>query len=179
MKTPPVLIGLIEHSANLSCGNRYGPAFLQSDWLIQHDTDQLSNFCRKSSILSFHCIGIGNSKNSTKILSCLIFGHLDTGQTIFKHYNHIPNNVFLFNKQFTNRITRSVLQIPSPHFYALPVRKRSSFVFPSTDRVVPVSKSSTISRIWKPTLDLECSLECSFILCPALTNIRPARMPND
>ena len=44
------------------------------------------------------------------------------------------------NKRFTNRVTRSVLEIRSPHFYARPsqaraVRKRSGFVFPSTDRV--------------------------------------------
>ena len=40
----------------------------------------------------------------------------------------------------TNRVTWSVLEIRSPHFYARPsqdraVRKRSGFVFPSTDRV--------------------------------------------
>ena len=45
-----------------------------------------------------------------------------------------------YNKRFTNRVTRSVLEIRSPHFYARPsqaraVRKRSRFVFPSTDRV--------------------------------------------
>ena len=44
------------------------------------------------------------------------------------------------NKQFTNRVTQSVLEIRSPNFYARPsqaraVRKRSGFVFPSTDRV--------------------------------------------
>ena len=38
------------------------------------------------------------------------------------------------NKRFTNRATRSVLEIRSPHFYAGPsqaraVRKRSGFVF--------------------------------------------------
>ena len=44
------------------------------------------------------------------------------------------------NKRFTNRVTRSVLEIRSPHFYARPsqaraVQKRLGFVFPSTDRV--------------------------------------------
>ena len=44
------------------------------------------------------------------------------------------------NKRFTNRVTRSVLEIRSPHFYARPsqartVRKRSGFVVPSTDQV--------------------------------------------
>ena len=44
------------------------------------------------------------------------------------------------NKRFTNRVTLSVLEIRSPHFYARPsqaraVRKRSSFVFPGTERV--------------------------------------------
>ena len=44
------------------------------------------------------------------------------------------------NKRFTNRVTRSVLEIRSPHFYTRPsqaqtVQKRSGFVFPSTDRV--------------------------------------------
>ena len=46
------------------------------------------------------------------------------------------------NKQFTNRITRSVLNIRSPHFYVRPsqaqaVRKRLGFVFSSN----PVSES--------------------------------------
>ena len=45
-----------------------------------------------------------------------------------------------YNKRFTNRVTRSVLEIRSPHFYAQPeqaraVGKRSGFVLPSTDRV--------------------------------------------
>ena len=45
-----------------------------------------------------------------------------------------------YNKRFTNWVTRSVLEIQSPHFYARPsqagaVQKRSGFVFPSTDRV--------------------------------------------
>ena len=44
------------------------------------------------------------------------------------------------NKRFTNRVTRSVLEIRSPHFYARPsqaraIQERSGFVFPSTDRV--------------------------------------------
>ena len=44
------------------------------------------------------------------------------------------------NKRFTNRVTRSVLEIRSPHFYARPsqaraVQKQSGFVFPSTDQV--------------------------------------------
>ena len=44
------------------------------------------------------------------------------------------------NKRFTKRVTRSVLEIRSPHFYERPlqaraVQKRSGFVFPSTDRV--------------------------------------------
>ena len=45
-----------------------------------------------------------------------------------------------YNKRFTNRVTRSILEIRSPHFYARPsqaraVRKRSGFVFPNKDRV--------------------------------------------
>ena len=44
------------------------------------------------------------------------------------------------NKRFANRFTRSVQEIRSPHICARPsqaraVRKRSDFVFPSTDRV--------------------------------------------
>ena len=44
------------------------------------------------------------------------------------------------NKRFTNRVTRSVLEIRSPHFYvrlsqARAVQKSLGFVFPSTDRV--------------------------------------------
>ena len=45
-----------------------------------------------------------------------------------------------YNKRFTNRVTRSVLEMRNPHFYARPsqaraIHKRSGFVFPSTDRV--------------------------------------------
>ena len=66
----------------------------------------------------------------------------------------MPNNEYVFqegrfclkndddpyNKRFTNRVTRSVLEIRSPHFYARlsqarAVRKRSRFVFPGTDGV--------------------------------------------
>ena len=44
------------------------------------------------------------------------------------------------NKQFTNQVTRSILKIRSPHFYARPlqawaVRKGLGLVFLSTDRV--------------------------------------------
>ena len=44
------------------------------------------------------------------------------------------------NKRCTNRVTRSVLEIPRPHFYARPsqaraAQKRSGLVFPGTDRV--------------------------------------------
>ena len=44
------------------------------------------------------------------------------------------------NKRFTNRVTRSVVEIRTPHFYARPaqaraVRKTSGFVFPNADRV--------------------------------------------
>ena len=46
-----------------------------------------------------------------------------------------------YNTRFTNRVTRSVLEIRSPHFYVLPsqpraAQKRSGFVFLSTDRVI-------------------------------------------
>ena len=45
-----------------------------------------------------------------------------------------------YNKRFTNHVTRFVLEIRSPHFYARlsqarAARKRLGFVFPSTDRV--------------------------------------------
>ena len=48
----------------------------------------------------------------------------------------LPHN----NERFTNWVTRSVLEIQSPHFYAWlsqapVVQKRSGFVFLSTDRV--------------------------------------------
>ena len=33
------------------------------------------------------------SENSEEKLSCLIFGHFNTGQMICKHQNHLPNNV--------------------------------------------------------------------------------------
>ena len=71
-------------------GNWYGPDFMQSYWLISdlyHTIrNTFFNFCRKWSIFSsFRCSGIENSQNSTEFLSCLIFGHLNTGQTICKH----------------------------------------------------------------------------------------------
>ena len=48
---------------------------LQSDWLLQ----KIVHFS------SFRCTGVGDSKNSIKSLSCLIFGHLNIGQAISKH----------------------------------------------------------------------------------------------
>ena len=44
-----------------------------------------------------------------------------------------------YNKRFTNQVTRSVIEIRSPHFcarssQAQAVQKRLGFVFPSTDR---------------------------------------------
>ena len=56
------------------------------------------------------------------------------------------------NKRFTNRVTRLLLEIQIPHFYARPeqaraVRKTSGFRFPSTDRVTPVSKSLILTGI--------------------------------
>ena len=56
------------------------------------------------------------------------------------------------NKQLTDRVTRSVLEIRSPHFYARPsqaraARKRSGFVFPSRDRVPRL-----VNRYYKMTL---------------------------
>ena len=43
------------------------------------------------------------------------------------------------NKRFTNQVTRSVLQIRGPHFYALPLQAQAvqniGLVFPSTDQV--------------------------------------------
>ena len=62
------------------------------------------------------------------------------------------------NKRFTNQVTRSVLEIRSPHFYARPsqaraVQKRSGFVFPSTDRVTRLvnrhySHGRSSDKIW-------------------------------
>ena len=48
--------------------------------------------------------------------------------------------VMPYNQRFTNWVTRSVLEIRSPHFYARPeqaraVQKRLGFVFPGTDRL--------------------------------------------
>ena len=118
-------------------GNWYGPASLQSDWLIAGAYNTIrtffSTFAESRPFLSFCCSCIWNSRNLIKFLSCLIFGHFNTGQTLEKWWCH-------YNKQFTKRVTRSALEIRSPHFYARPsqartVQKRSGFVLPSTDRV--------------------------------------------
>ena len=66
-----------------------------------------------------------------KFLFRLIFGHFNTGQTNCKTLEprtkqcvRLSRKSFLFknddaiNKRFTNRVTRSVLEIRSPHFYA-------------------------------------------------------------
>ena len=63
----------------------------------------------------------------------------------YKEVIFVWKMVMPFNKRFTNRVTRSVLEIRSPRFYARPsqaqaVRKRSGFVFPSRPSN-PVSKS--------------------------------------
>ena len=54
-----------------------------------------------------------------------------------------------FNKRFTDQVTRSVLEIQSPHFYARPsqaqaVRKKLGFVFPTTDRVTRLVIVNTV-----------------------------------
>ena len=56
-----------------------------------------------------------------------------------------------YNKRFTNRVTRSVLEIRILHFYARPsqaraVRKRSSFIFPNKDRVTRLVHRSISMR---------------------------------
>ena len=63
----------------------------------------------------------------------------------YKEVIFVWKSVMPFNKRFTNRVTRSVLEIRSPHFYPRPsqaqaVWKRSGFVFPSRPSN-PVSKS--------------------------------------
>ena len=75
-----------------------------------------------------------------------------------------------FNKRFTNRVTRSVLEIRSPHFYARPsqaraVRKGSDFVFPSTDRVTRL-----VNRYNQPHTGFKNLRTCSQIMLAALTN---------
>ena len=87
-----------------------------------------------------------------KFLFCLIFGHFNTGQTTCKTEPRTKQCVRLSrsrfclksddatSKRFTNRVTRSVLEIRSPHFYARlsqarVIRKRLGFIFPSTNRV--------------------------------------------
>ena len=60
-----------------------------------------------------------------------------------------------YDKRFTNRVTQSVLQIRSPHFYSRPspaqaVQKRSGYVFPSTDRVtLLVNRQYCLDANWK------------------------------
>ena len=70
-------------------------------------------------------------------------------------YNICLKIVMSYNKRFTNRATRSVLEIRNPQFCARPsqaraVRKRSGFVFPSTDRVTRLVNRyyRTKDKIW-------------------------------
>ena len=72
-----------------------------------------------------------------KFVFRLIFGHFNTGQTTCKTLEPRTNNVYVFqenrfclkhdaiNKRFTNRVTRSVPEIRSPHFYARPSQARA------------------------------------------------------
>ena len=86
--------------------NWYGTAFLQSDWLIASLSNTIRttffNFCRKSGIFQVSVVLVSEI---LKILSCLIFGHFNTGQTICKHKNYVPKQcvslkrkTFLFKK---------------------------------------------------------------------------------
>ena len=88
-----------------------------------------------------------------------------------KHQNHVPSDVrisllFSYNKRFTNQVTRSVLEIRSPHFHARTsqaraVRKGSGFVFPSTERVInPVSSSLITDRNLKLGRAVEKASKC-------------------
>ena len=57
-----------------------------NQYAIKYDTDHLFQLLQK--IIHFsnsYCSGIGNCQNCIKFLSCFIFGHLNTGQTIRKH----------------------------------------------------------------------------------------------
>ena len=88
-------------------GSRYGPAFLQSDWLIAGPYNTMRTtffkFCRKASIFQvFRCFGIGSSQISIKLLSCLIFGHFNTGKTICNFYPVLFSDTLIPEKQFVN-----------------------------------------------------------------------------
>ena len=78
--------------------------------------------------------------------------------------------IMSYNKRFTNRVTRSVLEIRSPHFYARPsqaqaVQKRSGFVFPSTDRVTRlVNRYQCSSQHMNRNLWAKRELKFSFLL---------------
>ena len=141
-------------------GNGYRPAFLQSDWLITGPYNTiwttLFNFCRKPSIsqvsipltseilklwLNFYLVLF----SSTFILDKRFVNMRITYQTLCRSCKII---VFVWkmmmpcNKWFTNRVTRSVLEIRSPHFYLRTSlassghTEGSSFVFLSTDPVI-------------------------------------------
>ena len=139
-------------------GSWYGPAFLQSDWLIAvpYKTIRtvLDNFCKNIHFSSFCCSGIRRYQNSINFLSCSIFGHVNTRHricNIWTTYQAMCRSckkvVFVWkmmmpcNKRLTNRVILSVREIRSPHFYARPsqaraVQKGSGFVFPRLpDRV--------------------------------------------
>ena len=58
--------------------------------LWQTDTDRLFQLLQKIiHVSSSYCFGIVNCQNSIKVLSCSNVGHLNTGQTIRKIWNHI------------------------------------------------------------------------------------------
>ena len=140
-------------------GNWYGPAFLQSDWLIAGPYNTIRttffNFCRKSSISEVSVVLASVIfKLRWNFHSVLFWDTLILDKRLIKHQNHVPNNMYFFqeshfclkmmmpySKRFTDRVTRSVPEIRSPHFCARPSqaravwKDRASHFLTSTDRV--------------------------------------------
>ena len=67
------------------------------------------NFCRKSSIFQVsRSSGIGNPQNSIKFLSCLIFGHFNTGKQFVNirimYQTDLAGKSFLFEEMMMRLI---------------------------------------------------------------------------
>ena len=131
---------------------------MQSDWLTAGPYNTIRttffNFCRKSSIFQFPLFWHRKFSKFQKSFYLVLFWDTlipdkrfimitTTNQTMCRSCKKVVfvyKMMLLYNKRFTNRVTRAALEIRSPHFYARPsqdraVRKRSGFIFPTTDRV--------------------------------------------
>ena len=114
-------------------GNWYGPVILQPDWLIAGPNNTIwttfFNFCKKIiHFPSFRCSALNIVKIWQNFCPVLFLENLAPYQTMYrscKKVFFVWKMMIPYNQQFTNWVTRSVLEIRSPHFRARPSQPRA------------------------------------------------------